>query len=163
MNTLTSFKHEGVRFTRTSEGTFADGVLIRADMGMDSDNDTWRRWAKRAYRHDQWKKSMDAGKAAALQQLADRENAKWASLDEEEKGIMVKAAAIQRKLDAWEESRAVGLVSSLPLTVRTHNALTKAGILEISDLAAKTDLELLKLPDMGRKSLLEVRDAIAAL
>lgn len=50
-----------------------------------------------------------------------------------------------------------------PLTVRTQNCLRAIGAVTIRDLVAKTEVELLELPNLGRKSLMELRSAVEAL
>ena len=47
-------------------------------------------------------------------------------------------------------------IDELDFSVRSHNCLTRAGILKISDLESKTIDELLKVRNLGRKSLEEV-------
>ena len=47
-------------------------------------------------------------------------------------------------------------IDELDFSVRSHNCLTRAGIIKISDLEAKTIDELLKVRNLGRKSLEEV-------
>ena len=50
-------------------------------------------------------------------------------------------------------------VTDLNLSVRSTNSLLMGEIYTVSDILALTDAELLKLPNLGRKSLSEIRSA----
>ena len=52
-------------------------------------------------------------------------------------------------------------VEDLELTVRSANCLKTEGIKYIGDLVQKTEVELLKTPNLGRKSLTEIKDVLA--
>lgn len=52
-------------------------------------------------------------------------------------------------------------IDDLPLSVRSLNCLFNANILLIGDLMLKTERDLLKIKNFGRKSLLEVRSLLA--
>lgn len=53
-------------------------------------------------------------------------------------------------------------VDELELTVRSANALKAANIYYIGDLVQRTENEMLKTPDLGRKSLNEIKEVLAA-
>lgn len=53
-------------------------------------------------------------------------------------------------------------VVNLDLTCRTVNALLSENIITVGQLIQKTDNELLKIPNLGRKSLNEVKECLAA-
>lgn len=53
-------------------------------------------------------------------------------------------------------------VDDLELTVRSANCLKAENILVIGDLIQKTEVELLKTPNLGKKSLTEIKDVLAA-
>lgn len=53
-------------------------------------------------------------------------------------------------------------VDDLELTVRSANCLKAEGIGFIGDLVLKTEVELLKTPNLGRKSLTEIKDILAS-
>ncbi len=100
------------------------------------------------------------------------------TLDPEE-AIRMSASILQRQLHAFvdmrfEESQSVKKetnsfdpallksVDDLELTVRSANCLKAENILYIGDLVQKTESELLKTPNLGKKSLTEIKDVLAA-
>ena len=52
-------------------------------------------------------------------------------------------------------------IDDLELTVRSANCLKAESILYIGDLVQKTEVELLKTPNLGKKSLTEIKDVLA--
>lgn len=100
------------------------------------------------------------------------------TLDPEE-AIRLSASILQRQLHAFvdmrfEESQSIKKetnsfdpallksVDDLELTVRSANCLKAENILYIGDLVQKTENELLKTPNLGKKSLTEIKDVLAA-
>lgn len=55
----------------------------------------------------------------------------------------------------------LNLVDDLELTVRSANCLKAESIHYIGDLVQKTEVELLKTPNLGKKSLTEIKDILA--
>ncbi len=53
-------------------------------------------------------------------------------------------------------------VDELELTVRSANCLKAENIFFIGDLIQRTEMELLKTPNLGKKSLTEIKDVLAA-
>ncbi|MCM8855444.1 MAG: DNA-directed RNA polymerase subunit alpha [Candidatus Thiodiazotropha sp.] len=53
------------------------------------------------------------------------------------------------------------LVDDLELTVRSANCLKAENIFLIGDLIQRTEVELLKTPNLGKKSLTEIKDVLA--
>lgn len=98
---------------------------------------------------------------------------------EPEEAIRISASILQRQLHAFvdmsfEESSAdskvrndfdpllLRPVDDLELTVRSANCLKAENIYYIGDLVQKTENELLKTPNLGKKSLTEIKDVLAA-
>ncbi|MFO7171976.1 MAG: DNA-directed RNA polymerase subunit alpha [Bacillota bacterium] len=54
-------------------------------------------------------------------------------------------------------------IEELDLSVRSYNCLKRAGINTIGELCAKTDEEMIKVRNLGKKSLEEVKAKLAAL
>jgi DNA-directed RNA polymerase subunit alpha len=54
-------------------------------------------------------------------------------------------------------------VDDLELTVRSANCLKAENIYYIGDLIQRTEVELLKTPNLGKKSLTEIKDVLASL
>lgn len=77
--------------------------------------------------------------------------------------------ALRRMLDGdpprpGQKSMDPGLflpVDSLDLSVRSTNCLRAEGIQRVGDLVQRTDLDLLRTPNLGRKSLHEIQQALA--
>lgn len=64
----------------------------------------------------------------------------------------------ERLLDQMSRS-----VDELELSVRSYNCLKNAGIKTIGDLVTKTEAEMLKTKNFGRKSLNEIKDILAEM
>ena len=54
-------------------------------------------------------------------------------------------------------------IDEMELSVRSYNCLYSENILYIADLVEKTELDMLKLPNFGRKSLTELKENLKAL
>jgi DNA-directed RNA polymerase subunit alpha len=54
-------------------------------------------------------------------------------------------------------------VGSLPLPVRAANCLKNDNILYVGDLVQMQDWELLRVPNLGRKSLEDIKGTLAAM
>jgi DNA-directed RNA polymerase subunit alpha len=52
-------------------------------------------------------------------------------------------------------------IEELELGVRSYNCLKRVGIETIGDLTSKSESELVAIPNFGRKSIEEVREALA--
>jgi DNA-directed RNA polymerase alpha subunit len=63
--------------------------------------------------------------------------------------------------DFMPEVKVKNSIDKLEFTVRTGNCLTAGGIKSIENLCNTTALELSKLPNLGRKSLKEIREKLA--
>lgn len=96
-----------------------------------------------------------------------------------EEAIRMSATILQRQLHAFvdmkfEESRTdkkerndfdpilLRPVDDLELTVRSANCLKAEDIHYIGDLVQRTETELLKTPNLGKKSLTEIKDVLAS-
>ena len=53
-------------------------------------------------------------------------------------------------------------VRDLPLTVRTDNCLHNEGLKTVGEVLARSDIELLRMPNFGKKSLRELKEVLAA-
>ncbi len=53
-------------------------------------------------------------------------------------------------------------VDDLELTVRSANCLKAEGLYYVGDLIQRTEVELLKTPNLGKKSLTEIKDVLAS-
>jgi DNA-directed RNA polymerase subunit alpha len=100
------------------------------------------------------------------------------TLDPEE-AIRRAATILAEQLDAFVDLRDVSVpekkeekpefdpillrpVDDLELTVRSANCLKAEAIHYIGDLVQRTEVELLKTPNLGKKSLTEIKDVLAS-
>jgi DNA-directed RNA polymerase subunit alpha len=54
-------------------------------------------------------------------------------------------------------------IEELDLSVRSFNCLKRAGINTVGELTNKTDEDMMKVRNLGKKSLEEVKEKLAAL
>ena len=54
-------------------------------------------------------------------------------------------------------------IEELDLSVRSFNCLKRAGINTVADLIARTEEDMMKVRNMGRKSLEEVQNKLAMM
>jgi len=54
-------------------------------------------------------------------------------------------------------------IEELDLTVRSHNCLKRAGIITVEQLTEKTEEEMMKVRNLGTKSLVEIKQKLASL
>ena len=54
-------------------------------------------------------------------------------------------------------------IDEMELSVRSYNCLNNENIFFISDLVQKTETEMLKLPNFGKKSLNELKDNLKVM
>lgn len=54
-------------------------------------------------------------------------------------------------------------IAELDLSVRTHNCLRRAGISTIGELIAKTETEMTRVRNLGKRSLFEIKQKLAEL
>lgn len=67
------------------------------------------------------------------------------------------------KEDAKKEKILEITIEELDLSVRSYNCLKRAGINTIEELIKKNEEEMMKVRNLGRKSLEEVQQKLAAL
>jgi DNA-directed RNA polymerase alpha subunit len=87
-------------------------------------------------------------RAYARLRMADPDG-KTANMDE----AVVKGEQLLREVLAKS-------IDELELTVRSHNCLTAENIKTIGHLVVKTENDLLKTPNLGRKSLKEIKEEL---
>ncbi len=72
------------------------------------------------------------------------------------------AAAQQQDQEEMIDPILLRPVDDLELTVRSANCLKAESIYYIGDLVQRTEVELLKTPNLGKKSLTEIKDVLAS-
>ena len=68
----------------------------------------------------------------------------------------------QKEIKQAKNIELLSRIDDLELTTRTANCLKAENINYIGDLIQRTENELLKIPNMGRKSLNEIKEALAS-
>jgi DNA-directed RNA polymerase subunit alpha len=77
---------------------------------------------------------------------------------------MAAAAPIDSEADANQLNRyLLKKVDELELSVRSANCLKNDNIIYIGDLVQKTEAEMLRTPNFGRKSLNEIKEVLASM
>lgn len=71
-------------------------------------------------------------------------------------------ATPERKPEVEVDPILLRSIDDLELTVRSANCLKAESIYYIGDLIQRTEVELLKTPNLGKKSLTEIKDVLAA-
>jgi len=89
-----------------------------------------------------------------------------AAILQEQLSIFVKLESTEEEAQAEPEAEIDPIllrpVDDLELTVRSANCLKAENIYYIGDLIQRTEVELLKTPNLGKKSLTEIKDVLAS-
>jgi DNA-directed RNA polymerase alpha subunit len=99
--------------------------------------------------------------AVALLYLAKR-CVMFGQQDSVSRMIYEEIAALEHRIDLETNGFLLLSVDDLDLTVRPDNCLNAEGIYYIGDLVQRTESELLKTPNFGKKSLEEIKEALAS-
>ena len=79
-------------------------------------------------------------------------------------GVAVPAAGAEPEQDANQLNRyLLKKVDELELSVRSANCLKNDNIIYIGDLVQKTEAEMLRTPNFGRKSLNEIKEVLSSM
>lgn len=81
------------------------------------------------------------------------------SLDEEADGMEIMVEKEEEEKDRLMEMT----IEELDLSVRSYNCLKRAGINTVEELTRRTEEDMMKVRNLGRKSLQEVKEKLAAL
>ena len=92
----------------------------------------------------------------ASRYLIERLNA-FAGMEEQGAAIQ----AVEKRQGAAQSSLLSEKVDSLELTIRSQNCLRQENIRYIGELVQKTEKDLMRTPNLGRKSLTEISHALA--
>lgn len=68
-----------------------------------------------------------------------------------------------REEETHKEKMLEMTIEELDLSVRSYNCLKRAGINTVQELTEKTEPDMMKVRNLGRKSLEEVKEKLAAL
>jgi DNA-directed RNA polymerase subunit alpha len=76
--------------------------------------------------------------------------------------LKIKKDTEEKKVEDTFDPMLLRSVDELEFTVRSANCLKTENIHYIGDLIQKTEIELLKTPNLGKKSLNEIKDILAS-
>jgi len=77
---------------------------------------------------------------------------------------IAKSAEVMKEADTESDDRILErTIEELDLSVRSYNCLKRAGINTVYDLTEKSEAEMMKVRNLGRKSLEEVKIKLADL
>jgi DNA-directed RNA polymerase subunit alpha len=83
----------------------------------------------------------------------------FVNLDELAKNLEVMAETVQEPKNEFQNKR----IEELELSVRSYNCLKRAGIETIEELTQKTEEDMMKVRNLGKKSLKEVKEVLTKL
>ena len=91
---------------------------------------------------------------------------KAAGILQQQLTVFVELEGSEQEVAAWVEAEIDPIllrpVDDLELTVRSANCLKAENIYYIGDLIQRTEVELLKTPNLGKKSLTEIKDVLGS-
>lgn len=87
----------------------------------------------------------------------------FALIVELEEGLIEDDSIIKESVEGKEKPKATMMIEDLDLSVRSYNCLKRAGIQTVEELTQKTEDEMSKVRNLGKKSLKEVSDKLADL
>lgn len=77
-----------------------------------------------------------------------------------EEGLVESDSIIKESVVGTEKPKATMMIEDLDLSVRSYNCLKRAGIQTVEELVQKTEDEMMKVRNLGKKSLKEVKDKL---
>ena len=77
-------------------------------------------------------------------------------------GLEVSAPLVRRNVRSIPKQMFRLSIEELELTVRSTNCLKAESIFLIGDLIQRSEFDLLKTPNLGKKSLNEIKDVLAS-
>ena len=77
-----------------------------------------------------------------------------------EEGLIEDESVIKESVVGLEKPKATMMIEDLDLSVRSYNCLKRAGIQTVEELTQKTEDEMMKVRNLGKKSLKEVKDKL---
>lgn len=84
----------------------------------------------------------------------------FAVIVELEEGLAEEESLIKESVVGKEKPKATMMIEDLDLSVRSYNCLKRAGIQTVEELTQKTEDDMMKVRNLGKKSLKEVKDKL---
>ena len=77
-----------------------------------------------------------------------------------EEGLVEVDSVIKPSIEGKEKPKSTMMIEDLDLSVRSYNCLKRAGIQTVEELTQKTEEDMMKVRNLGKKSLKEVKDKL---
>lgn len=77
-----------------------------------------------------------------------------------EEGLVAVDSVIKPSIEGKEKPKSTMMIEDLDLSVRSYNCLKRAGIQTVEELTQKTEEDMMKVRNLGKKSLKEVKDKL---
>ena len=77
--------------------------------------------------------------------------------------VLEEESVIKPEVAKEENPMASMMIEDLDLSVRSYNCLKRAGIQTVEELTQKTEEEMMRIRNLGKKSLKEVKDKLFEL
>lgn len=77
-----------------------------------------------------------------------------------EEGLLAVDSVIKPSIEGKEKPKSTMMIEDLDLSVRSYNCLKRAGIQTVEELTQKTEEDMMKVRNLGKKSLKEVKDKL---
>lgn len=77
-----------------------------------------------------------------------------------EEGLVEVDSVIKPSVEGKEKPKSTMMIEDLDLSVRSYNCLKRAGIQTVEELTQKTEEDMMKVRNLGKKSLKEVKDKL---
>ena len=107
---------------------------------------------------DQWCNVTTQSCGYAAKILVEHFNL-FINLDDLAKNLEVMAETVQEPKNEFQNKS----IEDLELSVRSYNCLKRAGIQTVEELTQKTEEDMMKVRNLGKKSLKEVKEVLAKL
>ena len=92
-------------------------------------------------------------------QILNSQFQKFLDLDSKAANIRTEEDEVQKEENKYQDM----LIEELDLSVRSNNCLKRAGISTVLELTQKSEEDMMKVRNLGKKSLKEVKDKLAEL
>ncbi len=139
-----SFAIVMTNFSKNIE-TILQNIYIKANSRRDMNNDDFKKLQNKV-------KTI----AAQINKIIPNEKHKKTE-------VSIRPESAGFSFNSPEMNNLIKPIEALEFTLRTQNCLYAENILTVGELIQRTEGELLKTPNLGRKSLMEIKDVLATM